>query len=146
MKVCVVQSGKGFRASSLKYWWKTVPGTHGAKLTISQGKKKGKANKIKVNALFGNSANIELPLKTGPWCMCRCVYVFSFESNKPWGRQKKQQHANIKYTLSDIRFPEACCANVCVCVAVPSNEDAQQINMIRPCQQHSHTKSQFEHK
>ena len=29
--------------------------------------------------------------------------------------------------------------------AVPSNEDAQQINVVGPCQHHKHTKSQLEH-
>lgn len=32
------------------------------------------------------------------------------------------------------------------CVTVPRDEDAQQINVVSPCQQHSHTKSQLEHK
>lgn len=31
-------------------------------------------------------------------------------------------------------------------MAIPSNEDAQQINMVCPCKQHNHAKSQFEHK
>ena len=33
-----------------------------------------------------------------------------------------------------------------VLMAIPSNEDAQEINMVSPCKQHNHAKSQFEHK
>lgn len=34
---------------------------------------------------------------------------------------------------------------MCVRGCVPSYKDAQQVNVISPCQQHSHTQSQFEH-
>lgn len=56
--------------------------------------------------------------------------VCSFKSIKTKNKQGKEKAETVNDQLS----------------AIPSNEDAQQINVVSPCKQHNHTKSQFEHK
>lgn len=53
-------------------------------------------------------------------------------------KTSKQNVKAVTHLISDVCAAAVCC--------IPSNEDAEQINVVRPCQQHCHTKSQFEHK
>lgn len=90
-------------------------------------------------SLYFPKTTVGLPLKSCPCCMLRCVCIFRIKNNKPW-----QKRANKK--VQAVTHQTSWSVRSCVRVAVPSNEDAQQINVVSPCQQHSHTKSQFEHK